>query len=251
MNSALYRGHVTHQRVASLRHRFRYPIFMPLFDLDELSLLDSSLRLFAYNRAGVVSYHDGDHLREFQGDTRERLAACFKAHGEALPQGRVLLLTHPRILGYAFNPVSFFYCHDGSGTLRFVLAEVNNTFGDTHPYLLEGDGSNRWRTKKVLHVSPFFDMAGSYEWRLPAPGARLEARCDLLHGGVLPLSARLSMEKQPLTERTLALHLLSLPFMTLRVVFGIHWQALKLWFKGARFHKAPRYDPSLAAQEPA
>ena len=251
MTSALYRGHVTHQRVASLRHGFRYPIFMPLLDLAELPTLDRSLRLFAYNRAGAVSYRDADHLKNYEGDTRTRLTAFFRSCGEVLPEGRVLLLTHARIFGYTFNPVSFFYCFDTTQTLRFVVAEVNNTFGDTHSYLLAGDGANSWTTKKVLHVSPFFDMAGSYEWRLPAPGSTLEARCDLRHGGSLSLASRLTMARQPLTDRTLALALLGLPFMTAQVMFGIHWQALKLWFKGARFHRAPRYDPARAAEEPA
>lgn len=251
MNSALYRGHVTHQRVARLRHGFRYPIFMPLLDLAELPALDRSLRLFAYNRAGVMSYHDADHLKNFGGDTRARLAAFFRSHGEELPDGAVLLLTHARIFGYTFNPVSFFYCHDEAGALRFVVAEVNNTFGDTHPYLLKSDGGSRWKTKKLLHVSPFFDMAGSYQWRLPPPGQTLEAGCDLHHGGRLSLAARLALRRQPLTDRGLAETLLGLPFMTVRVMFGIHWQALKLWFKGATFHHAPKYDPSQAAEEAA
>jgi len=251
LNSALYRGHVTHQRVARLRHGFRYPIFMPLLDLAELPELDRSLRLFAYNRTGLVSYHDRDHLKHYEGDTRQRLSAFFRSCGEELPKGRVFLLTHARILGYTFNPVSFFYCFDASRALRFVVAEVNNTFGDTHPYLLTGNGTEKWTTKKLMHVSPFFDLAGSYDWRLPAPAETLEARCDLRHGGVLSLASRLTMGRQPLTDRTLALALLGLPFMTLRVMFGIHWQALKLWFKGARFHRAPAYDPSRAAEEAA
>jgi DUF1365 family protein len=240
-----------HQRLATLRHAFRYPIFMPLLDLDEIPALDRALRLFAYNRAGIVSYHDADHLKGFPGDTRERLAAFFSSRGEQVPDGRVLLLTHARILGYVFNPVSFFYCFDTAGALRFVVAEVNNTFGDAHPYLLAGDGAAPLTSKKVLHVSPFFNMAGSYAWHLPGPGQTLEARCDLHHGGKLSLASRLSMVKQPLTDRTLFRALFNLPFMTARVMFGIHWQALKLWLKGAPFHRAPKYDPSRAAEEPA
>lgn len=251
MNSALYRGHVMHQRVARLRHGFRYPIFMPLLDLDELGALDRGLRLFGYNRAAIVSYWDKDHLKMFEGSTRERLAQFFQACGETLPSGPVRLLTHPRILGYTFNPVSFFYCFDDTNTLRFVVPEVNNTFGDTHPYLLAADGADHWKTKKLLHVSPFFDMAGSYEWRLPAPGDTLEARCDLHHGATLSLAARLSMHRTPLTDANLSLSLLRLPLMPMQVMFGIHWQALKLWFKGARFHRAPRYDPKRAAEEAA
>ncbi len=223
---------------------------MPLLDLAEIPALDRALRLFAYNRAGVVSYHDADHLKDYPGDTRERLSAFFASRGEQLPDGRVLLLTHARVFGYTFNPVSFFYCFDAAGALRFVVAEVNNTFGDTHPYLLRGDGSGPLTSRKVLHVSPFFDMTGGYSWRLPPPGDTLEARCDLHHGGQLSLASRLSMARRPLTDRTLSEALTRLPFMTVRVMFGIHWQALKLWFKGAPFHRAPKYDPSRTAEEP-
>ena len=240
-----------HQRVSRLRHAFRYPIFMPLIDIGELQTLDRSLRLFGYNRAAPMSFWDGDHLGGFTGDSRERLAAFFASRGARLPEGRVLLLTHARIFGYAFNPVSFYYCFDTDDRARYVVAEVNNTFGDTHPYLLERDGSDQWRTKKVLHVSPFFDMAGTYEWSLPVPGSRLEARCDLHHAGQLSLASRLSMERGDLSDTSIAASLIGLPFMTLRVMFGIHWQALKLWFKGARFHKAPVHDPIRAAEEAA
>ncbi len=224
---------------------------MALLDLAELPALDAKHRLFSYNRAGLCSYWDEDHLRHHTGTTRERLDSFFQANGEVLPQGPVLLLTHTRIFGYTFNPVSFFYCLDEGGALRFVVAEVNNTFGDTHPYLLVGNGTDRWKTKKLLHVSPFFDMAGSYEWRLPRPGAVLEARCDLHHGGVLSLAARLRMGREDLSDRHLAANLVRLPFMTLQVMLGIHWQALKLWLKGAPFHRAPKYDPSRAAKEAA
>lgn len=237
-----------HQRLARLRHSFRYPIFMPLLDLAEIRTLDRSLRLFAYNRAGVVSYHDADHLKGFPGDTRERLKAFFGTRGERLPAGRILLLTHLRILGYVFNPVSFFYCFDAADRLRFVVAEVNNTFGDTHPYLLAGDGASSFSSRKVLHVSPFFNMAGSYTWTLPPPGETLEARCDLLHDGRLSLASRLSMVRRPLTDGTLLSALSRLPLMPMRVILGIHWQALKLWLKGAPFHKAPKYDPSRIAE---
>jgi DUF1365 family protein len=147
--------------------------------------------------------------------------------------------------------VSFFYCFDAHGALRYVVAEVNNTFGDTHPYLLERAGSDRYRTKKVLHVSPFFDMAGTYEWNLPVPGERIEARCDLYHGETLSIASRLQMQRRPLSDAAIIECLAALPFMTLRVMFGIHFQALKLWLKGAPFHKAPVFDPVRAADEPA
>ena len=247
MNSALYRGHVMHQRVARLRHAFRYPIFMPLLDLDELGALDRSLRLFGYNRAAVVAYWDKDHFKMFEGSTRERLAQFFQACGETLPSGPVRLLTHPRILGYTFNPVSFFYCFAPDGHLAAVVAEVNNTYGERHVYVLPGDTTAQVH-KKEFHVSPFFGLEGSYRFEVGPPGEALRVGVALTVGAERRFDARLALTRKRLSDGALLGMLARYPVVTAQVMAAIHWEALRLWWKGVPFRDKPVYAPESARQ---
>jgi len=250
--SALYRGAVTHRRLAGPDHGFRYALYMCLLDLDELDELDRELRLFGHNRRRPLGFYDADHLGGGDAPLRDSLEALFERERVRWPGGRVELLTHCRVLGYAFNPISVFYCYGAGDTLEAVVAEVNNTFGDRHPYVLPvEDGRVVWRRKKLMHVSPFFSMAGSYHFELPAPGPRLEAVVDLLRSDRTELSARLSLERQPLDDAHVARALVRYPLVTLKVVAAIHWEALRLWRKGAPFWSQPPYDPEAARGEPS
>lgn len=255
--SALYVGTVMHHRRRAPVHRFVYPIYMHLLDLAELGDLEAGLRLFGWNRWRPVAHHDRDHLDGTPRPTVPRLRAVVEAAGEAWPGGRVLLLTHCRVFGYVFNPVSFFYCHRPDGTLALVVAEVNNTFGDRHPYVLpvrsaarDADGTRSvryaWVHKKLMHVSPFFTLDGSYRFDLDVPGDRTCIRIDLTLGGQPLLNSALTLQRRELTDRALAGVLCRYPLMTAKVIGAIHWQALKLWLKGAPFHSQPPYDPELA-----
>lgn len=250
--SGLYQGHVVHRRLAGPGHGFRYPLYMLLLDLDELPELGRRLRLFGYNRARPVGFRDRDHLGGGAGTIRENLTALFAHEGVPFPTGRVLLLTHARIFGYVFNPVSFFYCFDSGGTLAAVVAEVNNTYGDRHAYVLAGrPGETAWDSKKVLHVSPYFSLAGTYRWELPVPGEHLDVAVDLTQAGEPVLTAGLHLERRPLTDASLLRALITYPFMTLKVIATIHWEALRLRLKGARFRGRPPYDPEAARGETA
>jgi hypothetical protein len=250
--SALYRGFVTHRRSCGPEHGFRYALYMCLLDLGELGALDARLRLFGHERRRPLGFYDADHLDGSAAPLPEALRALFDREGIRWPGGRVELLTHCRVLGHVFNPISVFYCYDARDELGAVVAEVNNTFGDRHPYLLPVEnGRAVWRRKKLMHVSPFFSMAGSYHFELPAPGPRLEAVVDLTRGGRTELATRLSLERQPLDDAHLARALIRYPLVTLKVVAAIHWQALRLWAKGAPFRSQPRYDPEAARGEPS
>jgi DUF1365 family protein len=252
-HSALYVGTVAHDRRHGPRHQFRYPLYMHLLDLEELPAVARTLRLFGHNRARPVSFRDADHLGDRGRPVAENLRAWVETRGVEWPGGRVTLLTHCRVFGYVFNPVSFFYLHDRTGQLAAIVAEVNNTFGERHCYLLgpstevSSTSTRRaWRDKKVFHVSPFFSLDGSYRFEMSAPGDDVFARIDLTVAGALRFRATLALERVPLDDRALARMLIRYPLMTARIMGAIHWEALKLWRKGVPFQSKPRYDPEAA-----
>ncbi|MCG6921318.1 MAG: DUF1365 domain-containing protein [Acidobacteriota bacterium] len=252
--SSLCEGWVSHRRRDNPGHRFRYRVFLMLLDLDELPDLGRRLSLFGHNRRRPVSFRDADHLAASGRAVKADLAETVRAAGYAMPEGRVELLTNCRVLGHVFNPVSMFYCYDRTDGLALAVAEVNNTYGDRHCYVLPvADPEFDGRLKKLMHVSPFFRPdAGTYRWELPAPSDdRVSLGIDLTRGGETVLAARLSLNRRPLTDRALASALLRYPFMTLQVIGAIHFEALRLWRKGARFWERPPYDPELARGGPA
>jgi DUF1365 family protein len=259
LRSALCEGFVSHRRLESPAHGFRYRVYMTLLDLDELPELDRRLRLFGHERARPVSFRAADHLEGTSAGLREQLAARVRAGGATLPVGRVELLTHCRTLGHVFNPVSFFYCYDEADRLSLVVAEVNNTYGDRHGYVLPvADGSAgagspfAWQRKKLMHVSPFRQPdAGTYLFEAPPPAERVEVSIDLARGGQTAIATRLSLERRPLTDGALLAALVRYPLVTLKVVSAIHFEALRLWWKGAEFFPRPPYDPAAARGGPA
>ena len=252
VRSALYEGSVTHRRALAPAHAFRYRAFLALLDLDEIEALERTLRLFGREKARPLRFRDEDHLAGSAAGVRRDLEDAVRKEGLELPGGRVELLTSCRVLGHVFNPVSFFYCYDRDERLGLVVAEVNNTFGDRHAYVLPVEGGYEWSRKKLMHVSPFTRPdAGTYHFALPPPGERAEAVIDLLHGGGTVIATRLSLERRELGDRAIASALLRFPFHNLKVVAAIHWEALRLWAKGAPFWPNPPYDPAAARGGPA
>src|SRR5579872_4428328 len=154
MESALYLGTLRHRRFRGKRHDFTYPIFMPFLDIDLLPELMRVSQFTSYNRWNWASYCERDHFGDPALTMRERLARDAAMHGVTLPEGKIFLLTHLRYLGYNFNPVSFFYCYDRQGALQAVLAEVNNTFAETHNYWLNSDSP-------ICHKDPTTEPSGS------------------------------------------------------------------------------------------
>lgn len=265
VTSAIYTGWVSHHRVSGPAHGFRYPLYMLLLDLDELPALARERRLFGLRRR-PVTFAAGDYLGGGAAPLRDRLRAFVESCGGVWPGGPVRLLTHARVFGYVFNPVSFFYCHDPAGALALVVADVTNTFGERHAYLLDrrcaiGDDdaagdvqsrdAGRWRVKKVFHVSPFKSLEGTYTFTLTPPDTAVDARIALTVGEETRFAARLALRRQPLSDAGLARVLAGYPLMTLQVITAIHWEALRLWWKGAHYRERPRYDPAAAERDTA
>jgi uncharacterized protein len=235
IDSGLFVGTLRHRRFTPVAHAFTYPLFMALLDIDRVAELMKQSRLTSYNRWNWASFHDRDHLGDPTLPLRERLRIDAARHGIELPPGQVFLLTHLRYLGYGFNPVSFFYCFDRAQHLRLVLAEVSNTFGGTHNYWLRPDPASRpFRSaaEKSLYVSPFMPIDLDYTFAFTRPTTRLVAHMAAGHAGSIGFDATLSLERRPWNAAHIRRVLLRYPVMTTSVMARIHWEALKLWWKG-------------------
>ena len=240
----LYDARVMHRRRVPPFYRFVYRVFYLLVDIDRVEESARGLRLFSYNRANLLAFHDADHGDGTRGGLRRWAEQLLATHGIELAGGRIRLLSLPRLLGFAFNPISLWYCEHADGSLRAVIAEVNNTFGEKHCYLLASNGAPlpyemEHHKDKCFHVSPFLDLAGRYRFRLTPPGERVRLAIHETREGAPILDATLCGERQPLNDGAILKLALAMPMMTIKVVTGIHWEALKIWLRGGRFHRKP------------
>ena len=235
IDSGLFVGTLRHRRMTPVSHEFTYPLFMALLDIDRVPQLMRVSTVTSYNRWNWASFNERDHFGDPARSLRERLGADAARQGLALPDGRIFLLTHLRYLGYCFNPVSFFYCFDAAGQLQVVLAEVSNTFGGSHNYWLRPDPASRTfrsAASKSLYVSPFMPADLDYHFAFTPPAGHLVAHMETTKAGSVCFDAMLSLERRPWNGVEIRRALLRYPAITLNVVAGIHWQALKLWWKG-------------------
>lgn len=246
--SRLYEGAVIHQRLRPVRHRFRYRVFSLMLDLDELEELARGPRLLGIERKGILGFRARDHGARDGSALKPWALQRFAEAGHGAIE-RVELLCFPRLWGYVFNPLSVYFGHDSQDRLAAVLYEVKNTFGGQHVYVLPTDpdraaagGWLRHSTPKTFYVSPFIDMAAAYEFSLKSPGERLDLVIRETDKDGLFFAASQTGRMRPLDDRNLALCLARNPAMTLKVIGGIHVEALRLWLKGAPYHP-PTADP--------
>ena len=243
----LFMGQVMHRRLRPVAHRFVYPACFCLLPLSALEA--SANRLFSVNRFNLLSFHYADHGARDGSHPLPWIRALLARSG-LCADGEIWLQCFPRMLGFVFNPVSFWFCHAADGALMAVLAEVSNTFGQRHHYLLaHADGSalaegETLQAAKAFHVSPFLAVGGHYRFRFyerSADGAPLWRLARIEHGDAAGdlLHASISGQAVTLTVASVLRAALRYPCMTLLVVLRIHWQALKLWRKGAPFFRQP------------
>ena len=232
---AIYVGTLRHRRFQPKYHEFTYPIFMVCLDIDRIQKMMSISPFAGYNRWNWASFFAEDHFGNPASMLRERLVTDAKAHSASLPGGKVFLLTHLRYVGYTFNPVSFFFCENSAGKTERVVAEVNNTFGETHNYWLscgeDSGNSVQCRFKKEFHVSPFMDMNQQYTWTFASSDDSLIIQTNSFEDSKHIFDATLRLEAREWNRKNLHAVLRSYPWMTLKVISAIHWQAVRLWWK--------------------
>jgi DUF1365 family protein len=253
MESCIYEGRVRHTRQAPAEHSFDYRLFLMYLDLDELPSLFERRWLWSTTRSAIARFRRSDHMGPEDEALDESVRKLVHAETGRRPDGPIRLLTNLAYFGYCFNPVSFYYCFDKAGEqVEFIVAEVNNTpWGETDTYVLPCEPEKRgWRftPSKKMHVSPFMPMDIDYRWALSSPAGRLSVYMANLRDGQKFFDATMALERRPITGSSLAAVLFRFPFMTLKVILAIHWEALRLWVKGCPFYEHPAKRKEVTAQ---
>ncbi len=239
---ALYKGRVVHRRLRPKDHFLSYRVFSMLIDLDHLDEMVRGLKLFSRNRPNLFSFYDSDYGQGKPSDLAAYMRQALDSEGiEA--SGSIKLLCYPRILGYAFNPLAVYYCYNRSGDLSAIVYEVTSTFRERHSYLVRVEDTApilRQRAAKRLHVSPFMGMDATYHFRLNRPGDALSLLIRQTDDEGPILHASFIGEREAISDRTLRHVFFSYPLMTVKIIAGIHWEAVKLLVKGMRLKAGPK-----------
>jgi DUF1365 family protein len=232
-------GTVRHKRLRPAVHAFAYATYFLMLPMRALRAQGNGA--LVRNRFGLVSFHDADH-GDGRADALAWLDELLRSEGVHDATGEAWLQTYPRVLGYVFKPVSFWHCHRADGSLAAVVAEVNNTFGERHCYLLDGPGlayGRELHARKVFHVSPFCAVQGRYRFRFMRTADRVVARVDHDDDGGALLQTSVSGHLAPLTRASARAAFFGMPLMSFGVIARIHWQALQLWLKRVPFFRKP------------
>jgi DUF1365 family protein len=236
LRSAIYEGPVVHERVRPKHHRLRYNVYSLLLDLDELPALGRRFKLFGYNRRAPLAFYDRDHGPTTGEPLRPWVEARLAEAGIEPDGGPIRLLCYPRVFGYAFNPLSVFFCYRLNGQLTAILYEVCNTFRERHTYVIPVTETPRAVIRqscgKSFYVSPFMQMDSDYHFRIIPPGLGINIVIRQEDADGLLFAASFRGKRIGLTGRSLARCLFRFPMLSLKIITGIHWEALRLWLKG-------------------
>lgn len=255
LKSGIYSGLLRHRRMRPVPHHFSYRLFMMYLDLDELPDVFSGRWFWSVRRPALARFRREDHFGDPGRPLDKAVRELVERETGRAPEGPIRMLTHLRYFGHVFNPVSFYYCFDRDDQfVETIVAEVNNTpWGERHCYVLpqsmnRGRGSHaRYHPEKVFHVSPFMEMDVDYDWRFNQPGERLTVHMENARHGEKVFDATLDLQRREISAGSLARVLVLFPMITVKVVAGIYWQALRLWLKSVPIQDHP--DKALASAE--
>ncbi|CRK56397.1 Hypothetical protein COG3496 [Alloactinosynnema sp. L-07] len=235
MTAAIYDATVSHIRTERLHRSFRHPVYLWLIDLDDPPRLPWWLRPFA-------RFDARDHLGDPSASIKDNLVGWLALQGVTVT-GRILMLANARVLGHVFNPITVYWVHDAEDEVECVVAEVHNTYGERHCYLLHTDQAGRARADKQFYVSPFLEMGGEYRMRLPRPGATLSLTVTLRQHGTTPFTATLTGDRRQATPTEVIRMVTRRPLLPQRVTALIRRHGIALWLRRVPVVRRPRHLP--------